>query len=930
MASDSEGGTRKLAAIMFTDVKDFSKKMGENEAAAMEVLKTHDDMMREVVAKHRGVIIKSLGDSFMVDFSSAVNAVQCAIEAQERFWEYNKGKSEFESVQIRVGVHLGDVIKVGNDIYGDGVNIAARIQAITEATRICISAEIYNQVKNKIPIKVFSIGMTDLKNIAEPVEVFEILLESIPELSTPSESAKRIPTRKRAEQASKQEEEEAKRVEVARQKIDEEKGREEAEKRERAGAHYAKALEYFQADQIAKAEDEIKEIYKIVQIHYEAQMLIIQIEERRAQLDEEQRKRRVKEEKLRKEEERKQRIQKVLDVALQYVDQEQYAEALNALQEVYTLEPNNEQAKRIEKQVQLAEDARLERQRQETQAEEDRVREEAAQIERQRADELAAAALQRAATRKEIQEKPKSRRHIGIAAGVVLVIAAAAVYLLTQGPLRKPSGIAVLPFATAQVEDRLLGEAFSIFVSEEIGRVDGMTVMAPTSSRTISINGSSTQQLEATLGISHVVRGSLSLSGTTVSLNAACVELAEGKTVWETALQGDVRDLGALAAQTNAALMKSLGTEIAERAVPRFSENAGAVTAYLRGLALTIQPGLEPLGQSIASLRDAMLQDSLMLTARGTLALALLEQYRRGGDRDHALLSEAAVLAQAAVSADPNNAQAHVVLGEAFLKTQQFTKARTEIQKALSIQPGIPAGNRELALLSLIEGKADEAMEYASAAQKNDPAYFESPRIKGIVQLFKMQYEDASQLFDQATRLGAPDSLLTVGFKFRAWANLDQEDKMISFCQQMMDGADDPKKVILHYWIGRAYQLKGKLDESVANFDQGSQLADRIVAQDPKSYTTFAYYALLQARRAKSPQTAVRLMQRAVTLEPSSARVHYWSARVYAIQRNKAAALGELGKAVAIEYSFPEILDPDFLSVWDDPQFAVTITKKTQ
>jgi tetratricopeptide (TPR) repeat protein len=319
-----------------------------------------------------------------------------------------------------------------------------------------------------------------------------------------------------------------------------------------------------------------------------------------------------------------------------------------------------------------------------------------------------------------------------------------------------------------------------------------------------------------------------------------------------------------------------------------------------------------------------------MLTARGTLALALLEQYRRGGDRDHALLSEAAVLAQAAVSADPNNAQAHVVLGEAFLKTQQFTKARTEIQKALSIQPGIPAGNRELALLSLIEGKADEAMEYASAAQKNDPAYFESPRIKGIVQLFKMQYEDASQLFDQATRLGAPDSLLTVGFKFRAWANLDQEDKMISFCQQMMDGADDPKKVILHYWIGRAYQLKGKLDESVANFDQGSQLADRIVAQDPKSYTTFAYYALLQARRAKSPQTAVRLMQRAVTLEPSSARVHYWSARVYAIQRNKAAALGELGKAVAIEYSFPEILDPDFLSVWDDPQFAVTITKKTQ
>ncbi|HCA81102.1 MAG TPA: hypothetical protein DEP53_15335 [Bacteroidetes bacterium] len=935
MASNSEGGTRKLAAIMFTDVKDFSKKMGENEAAAMEVLRAHDDMMREVVAKHRGVIIKSLGDSFMVDFSSAVNAVQCAVEAQERFWEYNKGKSEFDTVQIRVGIHLGDVIIVGNDIFGDGVNIAARIQAITEATRICISAEIYNQVKNKLPIKVFSIGQTDLKNIAEPVEVFEILLESIPELSTPSKSAQSIPTRKRADQITKQEEEEAKRVEAARQKIDVE----ETEKRERANVHYQKALEYFQADQIEKAEEAVKEIYKIVQIHYEAQMLIIQIEERRSQLEEEQRKRRVKEEKLRKEEERKQRIQKCLDVALQFVEQEQYGEALTALQEVYTLEPNNEQAKRIEKQVQLAEDARLERQRQEVQAEEERQREEAARVERERAEELAAAAIQRASARKEVQEKPKTKLYVGIGVGAVLVVAAVAAFLLTRGSLNAPTGIAVLPFSTTNAEDQPLGEAFSILLSREIARDDGLSVLAPTSSHTVKLASSNAQQLKAAFGISHVVRGSLALNGTDASLNVALVDLSEGKTVWEATFPGDLRELGALAARTNSALMNSVGRDIPERSVPRFSENADAVTSYLRGLALTTHPGTEPAELSIVSLREALTHDSLMMAGRASLAWSLLTKFKRGGERDRSLVSEAAVLAQMAVSSDPDDALAHVALGEAYRYNQQFVKARTEIEKSFRVQPGSPEGNRALAMLLLAEAKTDEALDYAAKAQELDPSNSETPLVKGLIHLFKARCEDinqrkpqseiASKLFEDAVRLGAPDSLLTFTYKFNAWLDIDREDRVIAACLQQMGRADDKTKVILNYRIGRTFQLRGKYKESLASFDQGVQLADRIVTQDPGDHTTFAYYALLLARSGKSMETATRMMQRSASMTPAPAQGHYWTARMYAVKSNKVEALKELAKAVAIEFNLREILDADFLSMSNDPQFVATIARKT-
>jgi len=885
------------------------------------------------VAKHRGVIIKSIGDSFMVDFSSAVNAVQCAIDAQERFWAYNKGKSEFESVQIRVGIHLGDVIIVGNDIYGDGVNIAARIQAITEATRICISAEIYNQVKNKLPIKVFSIGQTDLKNIAEPVEVFEILLESIPELSTPSKSAQSIPTRKRADQITKQEEDEAKRVEAARQKVDVE----ETEKRERANVHYQKALEYFQADQIEKAEESIKEIYKIVQIHYEAQMLIIQIEERRAQLEEENRKRRVREEKLRKEEERKQRIQKCLDVALGFVEQEQFGDALTALQEVYTLEPNNEQAKRIEKQVQLAEEARLERQRQEAQAEEERQREEAAKLERQRAEELAAAALQRASVRKEVQKKPKTKLYLAIAAGVVIVAAAIVAYLLTQGPLGKPAGIAVLPFSTTESEHRPFGEAFAVLFSREIGREEGMTVLAPTSSRTI--NASITPQTAASLGISHIVRGSLTVTGTDVSINIAFVDVNEGKTVWETTVPGDIRDLGILAARATAALMKSMGTEIAERPVSRFSENPEAAIAYIRGLASMVRLTPESLDQSVASLREALAQDSLMIVGRGSLAWALLERYKQSGEHDQSLVSEAAVLAQVAVSTDPNNALAHVALGEAYRYGQQFAKARSEVEKSFASQPGSPEGNRAIAMLLLSEGKTDEALEYAAKAMKIDPSNFESAQVKGLIHLFKAKCEDinqrkpqsetASQLFEEAVRLGAPDSLLTFTFKFSAWLDMDREDRIIAACLHELERADDRGKVILYYRLARTYQLRGRLAESTSSFEQGIGLAERIVTQVPGDYATRAYYALLLARSGKSMGTATQHMQLSVSTAPSSAQVYYWLARMHAVKLNKAESFKALKKAVDIEYNLREILDADFLSLSNDPLFLATIARKT-
>lgn len=171
-----EGGLRKLAAIMFTDIKGFSKRMESDEAGTMKMLEVHNRMMQESVTKHRGVVIKTIGDAFLVSFESVVDAVTCAVEAQQRFHSHNAGKLPAEKITVRIGVHLGDIILKDKDVFGDGVNIASRIQSMAEPGGVNISDSVYQQVKNKLDIHVIKLGSPQLKNIKEPVKVYQVII----------------------------------------------------------------------------------------------------------------------------------------------------------------------------------------------------------------------------------------------------------------------------------------------------------------------------------------------------------------------------------------------------------------------------------------------------------------------------------------------------------------------------------------------------------------------------------------------------------------------------------------------------------------------------------------------------------------------------------------------------------------------------------
>jgi adenylate cyclase len=171
--------TRRLAAIMFTDIVGFSRQMGSNEARTLRLLTTHNQVIQQAVAEHHGTVIKIMGDAFLVDFPSVVHAVQCAQHIQAQFRTHNAEKEKTEQIHVRIGIHLGDIVQREGDVFGDGVNVASRLQNLTEPDTICISDVVYRDVAQKISLgTVISLGRPKLKNIAQRFPVYALLSES--------------------------------------------------------------------------------------------------------------------------------------------------------------------------------------------------------------------------------------------------------------------------------------------------------------------------------------------------------------------------------------------------------------------------------------------------------------------------------------------------------------------------------------------------------------------------------------------------------------------------------------------------------------------------------------------------------------------------------------------------------------------------------
>ena len=170
---------RRLAAIMFTDIVGFSRQMGANEARTLRLLEVHNQIVQQAVSEHHGTVIKTVGDAFLVDFPSVVHAVQGAQQIQAQLHGYNAEKEPSDQIHIRIGIHLGDIVQKSGDVFGDGVNIASRLQGLAAPDTICISQAVYKEIEKKLSLgTVISLGRPHLKNIAQREPVYALLNEA--------------------------------------------------------------------------------------------------------------------------------------------------------------------------------------------------------------------------------------------------------------------------------------------------------------------------------------------------------------------------------------------------------------------------------------------------------------------------------------------------------------------------------------------------------------------------------------------------------------------------------------------------------------------------------------------------------------------------------------------------------------------------------
>jgi class 3 adenylate cyclase len=182
--------TRRLAAILAADVAGYSRLMGADEEGTHDRLKAHRrELVDPKISEHSGRIVKTTGDGMLVEFPSVVDAVRCAAELQRAMLDRDAGMPEDRRIRFRIGINVGDVIVEDDDIFGDGVNVAARLEALSDPGGLCISRTVREQIRDKLPYPLEDLGEQSVKNIARPVRVYALRAGAIADLPARSEPA---------------------------------------------------------------------------------------------------------------------------------------------------------------------------------------------------------------------------------------------------------------------------------------------------------------------------------------------------------------------------------------------------------------------------------------------------------------------------------------------------------------------------------------------------------------------------------------------------------------------------------------------------------------------------------------------------------------------------------------------------------------------
>lgn len=971
-----EESTRKLAAVMFTDIKGFSRKMAENETGAFDLLKKHDALMRVLTTKFGGRVIKSIGDSFMVDFSSAVNAVKCGIEAQKKFHSYNSGKSEFDRIEIRIGIHLGDVIIRGDDIIGDGVNVASRIESITEPTRVCISGDVYHQVRNKMALKTFRIGQTNLKNIPEPVEIHEILIDEIPAFAEPSPSAvehSRSTTVEVSARHERDEKHEAQQVEQAKQRAAAGQMSEE-ERNKLVAEYYARAEKYYQLGHISEAETELKKIdeldpgfgvsdakrkeeedheskaqvflktareliaqgkledaeretnrvFEYFPLHVGAQQVLLRIEEERYRVEQEARSKRVEQSRKDQEQARQQEQQKIdeLITAVRYqIDQRNYTQAVYTLREIYVLDPNNFTARELEQEIKERQEHRAE--------EEQKAAEEQAQRD---AEARQAAAQRRAEEPKSVRPtaEPQKRRPfpvklvlqvIGAIAVAALLVVAAPIAWRTAFPVTLD--VAALPFAPANDEaagDPLL-TAIPTLLLQDLSRLNNVEARSFGSTRSAEPRTSSIDPVSKALKVRHVLLGTVARNGDTYEVAVRLTDAATQEPLMSRRFKTTVAGLDQFRSQVVMALIQDTGLDADPDLLPLPAVDDPALRAWLEARSFLDLDDITLLDSARA--RMTALADTVPgFSAARALAAEAVARLGRFGALPDAALSSAAGWVQEALKSDPNRPEVHRAAAVVAIAGRRFGAAVAPVERSLALDPFQPECHRLQAEVQLVAGNMDAATAALTRAIALDPRHSRTLFLQGLQLHWKNDNVAAASYYEQAIAAGGPEAFITGQYLASAWLRGGRPPALVEFYRQRLEVSAEPYRA--QYLLGRAFAEQ--LDSAEVHFNAGLAAAAATLERDPANISASIYQALLYARVGKFSEAGTALA-RVLRSEDLSAIHWYRIANAYALTQKKDEALKALKVAVDRRFDLAEALNPDFGPIRDDAEFRALFTR---
>ncbi len=977
MTNPSEMRTQKTSAIMFTDIAGFSKKLSEDEVRAFDLLKTHDALIRVLTAKFDGKVLKSLGDSFMVEFPNGVNAVKCAVEIQKRFWNFNRGKMESDTIRIRIGIHLSETVIRHSDILGADTAIVSRIEAMTEPNRICISLEVYDHIKNALPIQVFRVGSLELKDIAREIEVYEVLIDSIPELALPSVTAQQISLSQQTAVTIKREEEElheARKIEETKQRLLNDQTKTEEDRNKNIAAHYTRAEIFFEAGALEKAEhelaeiakldsqqrppiererqekesertiqdhlikareflaekdinaaeEEVNEIFRFNPLHVEAQQLLMRIEEERYRREEKKRAKQT-EPAVKHITEEEQKIEALLEQGQALLQEEKFTEATFVLHDLFLIDPNHSGGRRLEERIRQAEQAKAEIQRiQAEQSHGEQRYQGLAQLQRKVEDQIQQKTqiIQRGVVR-----RPRSKKQFQIAGIVVLVIAT--LFILPKifdFIFPKHASIAVLRFSSPAggSNESDLSDVLPILLSEDFARCDNITVIAPSSSLLYMSDPIYLSKIASNLQVEYLLAGTIKENDGRYSVQLSLLAPDEEKPVDIGTVQGSYATLSGMRSSILQRVLEKTGA-YSDLPVITQPSNTDAFVRYMKGIHCMQQRSGMDLDSARILLQTALQIDPSLCIAYGSLADIQIRTFQAMDDLQ--FLQSAMEYAQRALRCSPNNALAYRVLATCNRLSQNYYSALSSINQSIELNPQSPECYRELAFLSLIARRFEEAESYASSALLYDPKNVESHFTLGLVQQMKQDYFEAENSYQQAQQPGGNNSILMAYYVQNVWIGQGNYDKVVRYCEQMIHIS--PENYRYYYWMGRAYQLSLQISVAQEWLLKGLAKTEQVIDYDPNDAIAHTYAGLIYSRLGKFPEGEAA-MNKAMRLDSNSVEVVFRNADLYSIQRNKQKAIAALEKAVQRQYDFAEILNPDLSFIALEPEFLSAITRKIE